>query len=133
MAPYIKKERSQKAIQRSAKKKARKARLARKEAKFIELDASGNRPTLASKPKQRITKEMYLRELEKIPHAKDYELISDFKLYTPKCIVRYKHKSCGTIFETTPKNFELQISLCPKCFPLTSSKEHMSSETIEKH
>lgn len=127
---YVKRERSQKAIERSNKKKARKARLAKKEAKFIELDASGNRPTLASKPKQRITKDMYLRELEKNPHASEYELMSDFKLYTPKCIVQYKHIPCGTKFQTTPKNFELKKSLCPHCYP-QEQKEHMSSETIE--
>ena len=129
--PYVKRERSQKAIERSNKKKARKARLARKQAKFIELDASGNRPTLASKPKQRITKDMYLRELQKIPHASEYRLISDFKLYTPKCIVQYQHIPCGTKFQTTQRNFELKKYLCPKCYP--NIQNHTSSETIENH
>ena len=127
---YVKRERSQKAIERSNKKKARKVRLARKEAAFIELDRSGNRPTLANKPKQRITKEMYLRELKKIPHADEYELLSDFKLYTPKCIVQYRHKLCGTKFQTTPKKFELKEYLCPKCYP-NQNNDHKSSTTIE--
>lgn len=122
---YVKRERSKEAIERSARKVTRKRRLKHKEEAFIELDASGNRPTLASKPKQRITKDMYLRELKKIPHASEYELISDFKLYTPKCIVQYKHIPCGTKFQTTPRNFELKVCLCPKCYG------DMSSTTIE--
>ena len=43
---YVKRERSQKAIERSNKKKARKVRLARKEAAFIELDRSGDRKSV---------------------------------------------------------------------------------------
>jgi len=105
--------------ERGLKKIARKKKLAEKQQAFIELDASGNRPTLANKPKQRITKEMYLRELKKIPHAEEYELLSDYKLYTPKCIVQYRHKPCGTKFQAKPAEFELKISLCPKCFPDT--------------
>jgi hypothetical protein len=122
---YVKRERSKEAIKRSAKKVARKKRLKRKEEAFIELDASGNRPTLASKPKQRITKDMYLRELAKIPHASEYTLLSDFKLYTPKCIVQYKHNVCKTKFQAKPRDFELKKSLCPKCY------KDMSSTTIE--
>lgn len=122
---YFKRERTQQAIDRSAKKVSRKKRLKRKEEAFIALDASGNRPTLASKPRQRITKDMYLRELEKIPHASEYTLISDFKLYTPRCIVQYKHNPCGTKFQTTPRDFELGKCLCPKCY------KDMSSTTNE--
>lgn len=122
---YVKKERSKEAIARSARKIARKRRLKRKEEAFNELDASDNRPTLASKPKQRITKDMYLRELAKIPHASEYTLLSDFKLYTPKCIVQYKHNVCGTKFQARPKDFELKKSLCPLCC------KDMSSTTIE--
>ena len=125
---YVKRERSKEAIARSARKVARKKRLARKEAEFIALDASGNRPTLASKPKQRITKDMYLRELAKIPHASEYTLISDFKLYTPKCIVQYMHNSCGTKFQATPRDFELGKCLCPKCYKDISSTTNESSD-----
>jgi len=128
---YVKRERSQKAIERSAKKVARKKRLQRKQEAFIALDASGNRPTLASKPKQRITKEMYLRELEKIPHATEYTLLSDFKLYTPKCLVQYKHNVCGTKFQATPKDFELKKSLCPTCYGNRDLKD-TSSTTNEQ-
>ena len=112
----MKKERSQAAIQRSAKKVARKRKLANKIEKLELLEASGNRPTLANKPKQRISLEAYLKELEKIPHASEYELLSKFKLFTPKCIAQYQHKTCGTKFQTTPKNFENKKTLCPTCY-----------------
>ena len=124
---YVKRERSKEAIERSARKVARKRRLQRKEKAFIALDASGNRPTLASKPRQRITKDMYLRELAKIPHASEYTLVSDFKLYTPKCIVQYKHNKCGTKFQATPRDFELKKCLCPNCYKDTSSTTNESS------
>lgn len=60
----------------------------------------------------------------------DYELVSDY--ITSRDKVEILHKSCGTIFETTPDKFT-QGSRCPRCCWKISKGEKILRDIFEEY
>ena len=68
---------------------------------------------------KKLTQEEFLEKV-KLVDNNEYEVLEEIKNVDTYC--KFKHKTCGTIFQQTPKCFFIGCSRCPVCKPGKTNK-----------